>query len=484
MKDFDVIVIGSGIGGLISAGILTSRGLKTLVLERHITHGGYLASFKRKEFVFDSAVDCISGVTAGGLIYKVLDLLDVYKNISFVRVDPVRESIFPDIEVIVDADVNAYVERLSTLFPRESGRIQKFFETVSSVCGETMLATDMLISGRLELNNIPPQILKFMGISYKDLLDGYLNDFRLKAILSDRCPFIGLPPSKVSALSMIAMIMSYFKLGAYRPVGGFQRLADVLAEGIRKNGGAVILGDGAKTILLDENNNCYGVRCDNNEEYTSRYVISNADFNYTFVKLLGGKYAAIAEEMNRDIGVSTSFFIVYAGIKGEINTHSSVGYFPSYDMEGFFSPEVSFTDESTIGITVATLEDKSRAPAGCHTVVIHEMVEASDRHFDKTQCTDIVLKRVERVTPGLKDRIVVLDSATPQTLQRYTGNFKGAAFGWRQIPGFRNMQRHDIKNLYIAGHWGDMGGGVLAAAYSGARAASEILAREGMRVDI
>jgi phytoene dehydrogenase-like protein len=484
MKDFDVIVIGSGIGGLISAGILTSRGLKTLVIERHITPGGYLASFKRKGFVFDSAVDCISGVAPGGLIYKALDLLRVSKNISFVRVDPVRKSIFPDIDVIVDAEVNVYIERLSTLFPQESGKIRKFFEAVNSVYNETLLATDMLIAGRLELNNVPPQILRFMAISYKDLLDEYFDDLRLKAILSDRCPFIGLPPSKVSALSMIAMIMSYFNLGAYRPAGGFQRLADVLADGIRKNGGAVILGNGAKKILLDGDNNCYGVRCDNDEEYTLRHVISNADFNYTFINLLGGKYAAIAEGMDKDIGISTSFFIVYAGIKGEVNAHSSVGYFPSYDMEGLFNSNVSFTDKSTIGITIATLEDKSRAPAGCHAVVIHEMVEASDRHLDKTQCTDIVLKRVERVIPGIKDRIMVLDSATPQTLQRYTGNFKGAAFGWRQIPGFRNMQRHDIKNLYIAGHWGDMGGGVLAAAYSGARAASEILAREGIRVDI
>jgi len=277
--------------------------------------------------------------------------------------------------------------------------------------------------------------------------------------------------------------MSYFNFGAYRPTGGFQRLADILANGILKKGGSVISGNGAKKILLN-GNHCCGVRCDNNEEYTSKYIISNADFNYTFNHLLGGKYAAIAEKMNRDIGISTSFFIVYAGIRGEINTPSSVGYFPSYDMEDFFNHDVSFTDRSTIGITIATREDKSRAPAGCHTVVIHEMADISDRCLDKKQSTDNVLRRAERIIPGIGDRIVVLDSATPQTLQRYTGNFKGAAFGWRQVPGFRNVHKHDLENLYIAGHWSDMGGGVLAAAYSGARAAGEILVREGIRVDV
>jgi phytoene dehydrogenase-like protein len=78
----------------------------------------------------------------------------------------------------------------------------------------------------------------------------------------------------------------------------------------------------------------------------------------------------------------------------------------------------------------------------------------------------------------------LLDSATPKTLQRYTNNINGAAFGWRQIPGFRGPNKHGIKNLYIAGHWGDMGSGVLASAYSGAKAAGEILAHEGLKIDI
>lgn len=72
MKDFDVIVIGSGIGGLISAGTLVSKGMKTLLVEKNKIPGGLLASFKRKGFLFNSAVDCISGVAKGGYISNVL----------------------------------------------------------------------------------------------------------------------------------------------------------------------------------------------------------------------------------------------------------------------------------------------------------------------------------------------------------------------------------------------------------------------------
>ena len=96
----------------------------------------------------------------------------------------------------------------------------------------------------------------------------------------------------------------------------------------------------------------------------------------------------------------------------------------------------------------------------------------------------MILKKAENIIPNLSERIIILDSATPQTFHRYTGNFNGSAFGWKQVSGFRGIKRYGIKNLYIAGHWGNMGGGVLAAAYSGAKASSEILAKEGIKIDI
>jgi phytoene dehydrogenase-like protein len=484
MKHFDAIIIGSGIGGLISGGILTSKGLKTLIIEKNKTPGGYLSSFKRNGFIFDSAVDCISGVAPGGIIFRVLELLNVDKAVHFMSVNPIRVSIFPDHEIVVDADVEVYIERLRRLFPSESARITKFFETVQRVYDVVQSSMNRLISGKLTIYNVSPELSKFINISYKNLLDEYFNNDRLKGILSDRCPFIGLPPSHVSSLSMVAIIMSYFKLGAYRPAGGFQNLADVLIDGIRKNGGRIIFGNGAKKILLDPHDHCKGVRCDNGEEYTARYVISNADFHHTFCNLLGDKYSSLATDMIKSPGISNSFFIVYAGVKGNVSKYSSIGYFPSYMIEEYFTPTMEFKENSTLGLTIASVEDNSRAPRGCHTVVMHEMTRSSGKNIDKSECTEKIIRKAENIIPDMRNRITALDSATPQTLQRYTGNLNGAAFGWRQIPGFRGTKKYGIKNLYIAGHWGDMGSGVLASAYSGAKAAGEILACEDLKIDI
>lgn len=409
-------------------------------------------------------------------------LLNVDKELDFVKLDPIRVSMFPDVEVIVDADLNAYASRLISMFPSEAAGIKKFFETACSIYSIIQTTTDILISSKPKISEMPYDVLRVIGMTYNELLDEYFKNSRLKAVLSDRCPFIGLPATQVSALPMIMMIMSYFKLGAYRPIGGFQKLSDTIVAGIRKKNGKVLLGRRAKRIIRDSNSRCEGIVCDNEEEFKSKYVISNADFNHTFKDLIGGGHSAIADDMNTKVGVSTSFSIVYAGVRGEVNTHSSIGYFPSYDMESFFRPDILSKDDSTLGITIASLEDKSRAPAGCHTVVIHEMAEYTYNTSGKSKGIEEIIRKIEKIMP-IEGRVVTADSATPYTLQRYTGNYKGSAFGWRQLPGIRNMERHGIENLYIAGHWDNMGGGVLASAYSGARAAGRILAKEGIHFE-
>ena len=260
MKTYDAIVIGSGIGGLVSAGILASRGLKPLVIEKHSAPGGYLSSFKRNGFVFDSAVDCISGVAPGGLIHRVLEMLGVVNDLKFVRIDPIRISRFPDFDIAVDADVNAYRERLCRLFPSEASGIGPFFDRIGRTYSQLDSALRAIISGSFELNMLAADVLSLMEASYGALLDEYFKDDRLKAALSDRCPFIGLPPHGVSAVTMINLMMSYFDLGAFRPEGGFQRLADVFVEGIRKHGGEAIFDSGVEQILLDDKNCCRGVQ--------------------------------------------------------------------------------------------------------------------------------------------------------------------------------------------------------------------------------
>ncbi len=481
MNDYDVIVIGSGIGGLMSAGLLAARGLRPLLLESHQRPGGYMTSFKRNGFIFDSAVDCISGIQPDGVIGRILSLLEIGQEPDLLRIEPIRRSIFPDFTIDVDPVIGAYIERLVSRFPAESGGITEFFKTAERIYKDVLLHIDVFGEEYGRMLGISRDTSDARRITYEAMLDRYISDPLLKAVLSDRCPFTGLPPSSISALPMIMLIMSYFQEGAYRPAGGFQGLSDLIARGIREKGGRIIFGSRVTKIIHDRRQ-CQGVVTEDGGEYTARYVIPAMDYIHTLSSLLGNEHLKVTRKMLAEPGVSTSFFIVYGAFRGDFRGSSSIGYFPSLDFSYLFDPGSAFKEDGTIGMTIASVEDPLRAPEGYQTIVLHEMVEGNRPVMERERSTEKLVKKAEKALPELRERIEVIDTATPATLERYTGNHQGAAFGWRQVPGNLMISSHGLENLFIAGHWSGMGGGVLAAAYSGAKAAADILSREGVSV--
>ena len=94
----------------------------------------------------------------------------------------------------------------------------------------------------------------------------------------------------------------------------------------------------------------------------------------------------------------------------------------------------------------------------------------------------MLLKKAERIIPGLSKQDLYLEAATPATLERYTANYRGAAYGWKPIPWLRNIKTA-VKNLYLAGHWDGLGGGVITATYSGFKTANEILRQKAAKIN-
>lgn len=484
MKDFDCIIVGAGMGGLSAAGRLAARGAKVLLIDKNKTPGGYLQSFNRKGFRFDSSVDCFGGLNKDGPIDLLLKELDVEGVVDPLRVDPVRRSIFPGHTINVWSDIDRYTEELSGLFPAEAGGIKKLFTTMGAIYDDIQAWGDF-VTGLADANPIPAEIIKHSALTFGELVGGFINDPKLRAILSDRCPFYGLPPSRVSAVAMTALVMSYFRTGAWRTRGGSQRLADAIVKGIKNKGGVVLMDSGVENIVI-EDGLAAAIRTTGGEEYTARTVVSAMDFLKTVRSLSG-----ISSETKSRISaqpkpdVSSSFFIVYAG--GEFNIDhlggaSSVGYFPTYDMESNFGPGASFNPESSLGVTIPTIDDDTAAPEGMHALSAHEMVDYdyTDNWKDrKEELTERFLKKVALVVPGIKENSTHIEAATPATLERYTGNTGGAAYGWVQVPKMKATKataapKSLIKNLFFSGHWAGTGGGVMATAYSGFKAAGDV----------
>ena len=92
------------------------------------------------------------------------------------------------------------------------------------------------------------------------------------------------------------------------------------------------------------------------------------------------------------------------------------------------------------------------------------------------------MARVESKFPGLKSHTLVMEGATPRTMERYTLNLTGSIYGWEVSPqqvGRRRLQhRTPIKGLYLSGHWTQPGGGIYAVTLSGIQTAQMILGYE------
>ncbi len=474
----DAVVIGSGIGGLACAGMLAANGRKVVVLEQAPTPGGYLTSFRREGFTFDSAVDCIAGLEPDGLLTWLMRSLGVEAGLNPIRLDPIRVSRFPGLTVHVDASLPAYIGRLSRLFPSEQRGIAAFFRRAEAIYGEIEATMEAIKAGKENGDVLPASLMRYSHLTYADLLREDIRDARLAGILSDRCPFLGSSPLRVSAIRMISLVMSYFRSGAYRLAGGHQRLPDLLVEGIRRTTGEVWLRCPAKKILV-EGGRCVQVLAEDGAEYPTDHVVSNADFFETFGQLVGDETgtAVLAESRNR--ALSPSFFIAYAGVRRDASpgTASSIGSFPGFDLGNLLDRYVPFSNDDALGITIPTVEDPSLAPPDHDVCIVHELIPSGHRRDwerERDACLRKTLWKAERVLPGLTARLVYSEAATPSTLERFTRNRGGAAYGWEQIPHLTRV-RHGIGNLHLAGHWAEIGGGVLAAAYSGMRVAARIL---------
>lgn len=473
---WDAVVIGSGIGGLACATALAARGRAVAVLERAATPGGYLSSFRRKGFTFDAAVDCIAGLDSGGLLTRLLESVGVGDGFTPIRLDPIRVSRFPGLTVRVDASLPAYVERLCGLFPAERDGIAAFFRRAEDIYAEVAGMMEAVASG----SPPPPAsgaLMRYGHLTYAELLRLDIRDRRLAAVLSDRCPFLGVSPVRASATRMVSLIMSYFRSGAFRPRGGHQQIPDLLVEGIRRRGGEVHLGRPAAAIRL-EGDRCDRVVAADGAEFRAVEVVSNADVAETFGRLVGGEVgrAILAEIGGRPL--SPSFYVAYAGVRRQAApAASSIGSFQDFDLDGVLGRYVPFAGTDPLGVTIPTVEDPDLAPPGHDACIVHELIPsgyACDWEEDKDGVLDRLLGKCERVLPGLRAGLVYCEAATPATLERYTRNRRGAAYGWDQTPQIARV-RHGIGNLHLAGHWAETGGGVLAAAFSGMRVAARIL---------
>jgi len=357
----------------------------------------------------------------------------------------------------------AWEEREGTLALLKS--MEEIYRSAMSTPPETLF-TDERISKR------GGALGRFYNASYRDLLDAFVRSDRLRAVMCDRCAFMGLPPSKVSAISMSIMFMTYALGGGYRIRGGAQTLADGLAHALRQHGGEIHTKTPVEEIVTKDGKVAGIVTKEGRLD--AGYVISAIDATAT------AKLAGI--DMHGEMKPSVSFFMVYLGLDKVLDIPDSMGVYPGYDIESTFS-DIAMniaSKRSSLEIINYSSISPEMAPEGGMSVML--MAKAAyDYAQNWKECkereVDYLVDKASAAIPGLKAAVKVRDAATPLTLKRYTKNTDGAAFGWQQSAGSRRTPvEWPVSGLIHAGHWTYPGGGVESVVASGIVAAEKAAA--------
>ena len=493
-EKYDVIIIGAGIGGLTAGAILSKNGRKVLILEKNNTPGGYAVNFKRGDFEFDASLHLMNGCYFGGKTRRILSDCGIDNKITFLNPHELCRVIFPHFDFkIPQRSLSKYLNSLIRLFPQDKIQIIKLFKEVQKIYIK-IYAFD-------QKSKLSSEFIQSMRLTSQEIIDKYINNERLKAIISQLWTFFGLPPSKLPLFYYCYPWYDYLKNGGYYPKGGARTLSETLKKQIEHTHGEILINKKVKRIIVKDSF-AKSVLTEEGKEYFANTIISNIDARQTFHGLIGDKNLPSHFLDNLDKMVpSISAFQVYLGLNINIRklgiTDFEISYNPDYDIDQHFLNSLhNNLDNPAFALTIYSNLDKTSTPGNKTNLVIttysgydfwKKMSPEQYKNY-KENFAQRLIQKSEEIIPNLSSYIKNKIIATPLTMERYTGNYKGAIYGWEQNVFQTGINRLDkttpIKNLYLVGAWTRPGGGITGVMYSGKSVANEILKRQKLHSNI
>ena len=481
---YDVVVVGSGLGGLSAAGFLGKAGKKVLVVERNDKHGGVAARFERGPYKFDPAIH-IMAVGENFLMFKALKYLEVFDQLEFLRTGAYYETRFPDFTMRLPETRDGYIAALAAEFPEHADALVRYVDLCQQIHREIHALPPYLSLRELdEAVKRFPTMFKYRMSTLGDVLDEYFGDEeRLKEIIGSWWAWFGLPPSQLSFFTTTTPHISFLNEGPHIPAGGAQALVDAMVNGVRMHGGELRASAPVTKILLEDGRTT-GVELEDGTIVRAPIVVSAIDARRTFEELVGvdALPTGFVKKLRRlkpsysavTIYAATSLDLAALGVAHTTFAHKHW----SSDQE---NQDILDGKPGGTWLSIPTIVDPSLAPEGEH-LLVWTCLARSDIELDeagKQAYVDEVLDLYEPMLPGLRESLTYIEAATPRTIARFNGALGGEIYGWENSPfqaGTRRQHhRTPVEGLFLCGHWTQPGSGTFRAIFSGVETTMNLL---------
>ncbi|MBD2458928.1 carotene isomerase [Nostoc sp. FACHB-87] len=488
---FDAIIIGSGMGGLVTATQLAAKGAKVLVLERYLIPGGSAGYFEQHGYHFDVGASMIFGLGKNGTTNLLTRALDAVNMQIETIPDPVQIHYhLPDgLDIKVDRVYDNFLQNLTAYFPQEARGIRRFYNECWQVFNclnrmdllsleEPRYLMRMFFQHPLACFGL----LKYLPQNVGDIARRYIKDPLLLKFIDMECYCWSVVPASMTPMINAGMVFSDRHYGGVNyPKGGVSIIAQKLVEGLEQLGGQIKYQARVKKIILEQGR-AVGVELANGKIYRGKRIVSNATRWDTFGKLIPVEKLPNNEKIwQQRYEKSPSFLSLHIGVKSSVlPQHIECHHILLEDWAKMTAAE------GTIFVSIPTLLDPDLAPPGHH--IIHAFTPqwidgwlglSPNRYEAKKEAAAWrIIDRLEQIFPGLDAGLDYLSVGTPRSHRRFLGREDGTygPIPRRKLWGLLGMpfNRTAIPGLYCVGDSTFPGQGLNAVAFSGFACAHRI----------